>query len=81
MRNVRWEQEPRDIVLESLRKLDRKFDLMAEDVHSINLRMGSVARHMAGLVNSEVDQNGEIDRLKRRVDCIERRLEPSALPE
>lgn len=68
-------QEPKDIVLEYLRRLDHKFDLMADDVRSLNLRMGSVERHLAGLVSSEVDQNGELDRLKLRVERIERRLE------
>lgn len=68
-------QEPRDLVLEHLRRMDRKFDAMAEDIGSIKHRMSAMERHMLGQVASDYGQNDEIDRLKRRVDRIERRLE------
>ena len=70
-------QEPRDLVLEHLRRIDHKVDGVREDLQSLGMRMSAVERHLAGLVTSDVDKSGEIDRLKRRVDRIERRLELS----
>lgn len=68
-------QEPRDIVLEQLRRIDHKIDGLRSEMGSMNLRMAAMERHMLGQLTSEVDQNDEIGRLKLRVDRIERRLE------
>ena len=68
-------QEPRDIVLELLRRIDRNVDGLSKDLISLTLRMAAVERHLAGLVTSDVDHNSELDRLKSRVNRIEHRLE------
>ena len=68
-------QEPRDLVLEHLRRIDRNVDIVREEMSSMNLRMASLERHMLGQMTTDYDQNDELDRLKRRVDRIERRLE------
>lgn len=68
-------EEAPNIVLEYLRRIDRKVDTVIDDVRSLNLRMGSIEHHLSGVHASDVDQTSEIDRLKRRVDKIERRLE------
>ncbi len=47
-------------------------DLVLEHV-----RLGSMERHIAGLHISDVSQNAEFDRLKNRLDRVERRLELS----
>jgi hypothetical protein len=69
--------EPINIVLEHLRKFDRKIDGVHEEVRSGGMRMAALERHMAGIYTSEVDRTSEIDRLRTRVERIERRLELS----
>jgi hypothetical protein len=39
------------------------------------MRLGSIERHFGGLSISEIGQNAEIDRIKQRLDRVERRLE------
>jgi len=67
--------EPRDIVLEYLRRIDRRMESVAEDVKSLGTRMLSVEKHLAAFHTAGSDQMGEIARLKVRVDRIEQRLE------
>ena len=67
--------EPTNIVLEHLRRIDRKVDGLTVDMQQVILRLGSIERHMGGLSISEVNQNAEIDRIKARLDRVERRLE------
>ena len=69
------------MVLEHLRRIDHKVDGLREEMQSMNLRMSAMERHMLGQMTNEYDQNDEIDRLKRRVDRIERRLELADEPE
>ena len=70
-------QEPKDIVLEHLRKIDRKLDTVIEDVRGLNVRMISMEHHMAGMYAGDVATTSEMDRLKLRMDRVERRLELS----
>lgn len=63
------------LVLEHLRHIRSKVDVMAEDVSAVKLRMSAMERHMSGQFINEFGQNEELDSLKRRVDRIERRLE------
>ena len=44
-------------------------------MQQVILRMGAVERHVASLHVSDVGQNCEIDRIKGRLQRIERRLE------
>ena len=44
-------------------------------MRQVILRLGSIERHVAGLNISDVNQNSEIDRIKQRLDRVERRLE------
>ena len=67
--------EPTNLMLEQLRRIDRKVDGVLDEVRHLNLRMGSVERIMSGHFASDVDQNLEIDRIKDRLVRIERRLE------
>ena len=69
--------ETSNIILEHLRHMRGKVDRMSDDMQALNVRMGSVERILAGAYPVEVLQNAEIDRLKSRVDRIERRLELS----
>ena len=67
--------EPTNIVLEHRRRIDRKVDDLAGDMRMVILRLGSIERHFGGLSISEIGQNAEIDRIKERLDRVERRLE------
>ena len=64
-----------NLVLEHLRYLRKGQDALTEDVKMLILRMGSVERSLSAHGVAEVQQNSEIDRLRIRVDRIERRLE------
>jgi tetrahydromethanopterin S-methyltransferase subunit G len=67
--------EPTNIALEHLRRIDRKADDLVGDMRQVILRLGSIERHMAGLNIAEIGQNAEIDRIKERLERVERRLE------
>jgi len=68
--------DPADnVVLEHLRHIRRVVDETREDVKRLVLRTGVVEQHFATFQVSEAGQNVEIDRIKARLDRIERRLE------
>lgn len=62
--------EPDNVVLIMLRKLDEKLDRLSDDVKDMKVRMTNVDEGLAGV-------NRRLDRLETRVDRIERRLELS----
>jgi hypothetical protein len=64
-----------NLVLEHLRHIRFRVDGLSTDMRQVILRLGSVERHIAGLHVSDVGQNAELDRVKERLDRIERRLE------
>jgi tetrahydromethanopterin S-methyltransferase subunit G len=68
-------EETTNLVLEHLRRIDRKVDDLGGDMRQVILRLGSIERHLAGLNVSDVQQNSEIDRIRARLDRVERRLE------
>ena len=70
-------QQTDNLVLEHLRHLRASMDGMREDIQMFTLRMGSVERILAGHQVGEASQNIEVDRLKLRIDRIERRLDLS----
>ena len=60
--------EPESLVLEFLRRMDRKVDQVAEDMRDIKIRMTAIETGLAGV-------QPRIDRVEERLDRIERRLE------
>ena len=64
-----------NLVLEHLRHIRGQVDGMRSDLDTLVVRMGAFERVLSGSYVNDVNQNGEIDRLKSRVDRIERRLE------
>jgi hypothetical protein len=68
---------PDNLVLEHLRHIRADMKATREDIQMLTLRMGSVERILAGHQVGEASQSLEIDRLRLRVDRIERRLELS----
>ena len=65
--------EPDNLILQLLRRVDAKIDRMAEDIQDLKLRMTHVEEGLAGV-------NRRLDRLELRVDRIERRLELADAP-
>ncbi|MGQ0681971.1 hypothetical protein [Bradyrhizobium sp.] len=62
--------QPDNIMLAMLRKIDQRTERMAEDLHDLKVRMTSVEEGLAGV-------NRRLDRLEDRVERIEKRLELS----
>ena len=60
--------EPDNVVLVLLRKIDERIERMAEDLQDLKVRVTSVEEGLAGV-------NRRLDRLDGRVERIERRLE------
>ena len=67
--------EVNNLVLEHLRHIRAVVDETREDVKRLVLRTGLMEQHFATTQVSEAGQNLEIDRIKGRLDRIERRLE------
>jgi len=60
--------EPDNIVLAPLRKIDQRTERMADDLQDVKVRVTAMEEGLAGV-------NRRLDRLEIRVDRIERRLE------
>ncbi len=67
--------DPKDLVLEIVRRIDRKVDDVGDRLGRVELRLSVVEGHLGSIVLSEGGQNADLDRLKARVERIERRLE------
>lgn len=68
---------PSDPVLETLRRIDGKVDAVADELKLMVVRLGTVDRVHARQFVTDIDQDAQIERLKARVDRIEKRLEIS----
>jgi archaellum component FlaC len=62
--------EPDNILLIMLRKIDQRTERMADDLQDLKVRMTAVEEGLAGV-------NRRLDRLEVRVERIEKRLELS----
>ena len=60
--------EPDNIVLVMLRKIDQRTERMADDLQDLKMRVTAVEEGLAGV-------NRRLDRLEVRVERIEKRLE------
>ena len=67
--------EPNNLVLEHLRHIRAVVDEMRAEMKQFTMRMSVADQHIANLHGSEVGQTMEIDRIKERLQRIERRLE------
>jgi hypothetical protein len=65
------------IVLEHLRHIRARVDGIDEDLKALTTRFGVLEGHLAQTHVSEAIQNSELDRIKLRLERIERRLELS----
>ena len=65
--------EPENLTLNYLRRLDAKMDRLIGDVHDVKIRLTSVEEALVGV-------NRRIDRVEERIDRIERRLDLADAP-
>ncbi len=68
-------EEPDNLVLVMLRRLDGKFDRMAEEMREMKGRLTNVEIVISALVTADGRMQHAIDRMSERLDRIERRLD------
>jgi hypothetical protein len=68
-------QETDNLVLEHLRHIHGKVDGIDERLGRVEVRLSVIQGHLGHMFIGEAGQNVDLDRLKRRVERIERRLE------
>ncbi len=66
-----------NLVIEHLRHIRTKVDSIDNRVERVELRLSTVEGHLGNVLISEAGQNAEIDKVSRRLDRIEHRLELS----
>jgi hypothetical protein len=64
-----------NLVLEHLRLMRGDLSDLKESLRNLTTRFGVLEGHMAAFHVAEATQNSELDRVKQRLDRIERRLE------
>ena len=67
--------EPDNVVLAYLRRIDEKVDRLLADVRDLKARMTSLEAQVGHLHLDFAGQSARIDRIETRLDHIERRLE------
>ena len=71
--------QPDNMVVAWMRKLDAKIDRIGEDVREIKQRTTTVEHQIAQVVATEASHyaslSSRLDRLEQRIDRIERRLD------
>jgi predicted nucleic acid-binding Zn-ribbon protein len=60
--------DPANLTLEYLRRMDAKLDRLLDDVHDLKVRMTAVEEAVVGV-------HRRVDRVEARLDRIEKRLE------
>jgi predicted nucleic acid-binding Zn-ribbon protein len=71
-------KSPDNLVLEHSRAIRGDVAAQKEGQERIELRLAAIEGHIASFEISEVRQNGELDKLRQRIDRIEKRLELTA---
>lgn len=70
-------KEPSNLVLTHLRKIDQNVVKLVEDLGELKTAVVALDGHMASFHVQVAGHSSELDRLKARLDRIERRLELS----
>jgi predicted nucleic acid-binding Zn-ribbon protein len=67
--------DPQNLMLVFLRRIDAKLDALSEDVADLKRRMTSLEASVSLLHGDFAGQSARIDRIEARLDRIERRLD------
>ena len=70
-------KEPSSLVLAHLRKIDRNVGKLVDDMSEVKTTVVALDGHMASFHVQTAGHSAELDRIKARLDRIERRLELS----
>ncbi|MGH8479554.1 MAG: hypothetical protein ACREXK_08280 [Gammaproteobacteria bacterium] len=68
-------EHPENLVLEQLRAIRGDIAEIKGDLHFLRQRVGALEQHMATLITMIPTYNDELEKLRKRVSRIERRLE------
>jgi hypothetical protein len=68
-------EDTTNLVLEHLRHMRLMISRIDEKLETVILRLSIIEGHVANFHVSEAAQNAELDRIKRRLDRVEHRLE------
>lgn len=63
-----------NLILEMLRRMDQRMQVMADDIGDIKLRSTATEEHLASIMMSIAGINSRMDKIDARVGHIERRL-------
>ena len=68
-------EEPENMTLRYLRRLDQKMDRVIDDLGDVKVRLSAVERGLGELQVQVGTLNSRVDRLENRVERVERRLD------
>jgi len=71
------QKEPSNLVLAHLRKIDQNVGKLVDDVSEVKTTVVALDGHMASFHVQVAGHGAELDRIKARLERIERRLELS----
>lgn len=64
-----------ELLFEVLKRIPTKLDTLEQKIDDLGVRLLAVEQHMSALQISEYRQNSELDRLRSRIERIEKRLD------
>jgi septal ring factor EnvC (AmiA/AmiB activator) len=67
--------QPENLMLVYLRRIDQKLDRLTEEVQDLKHRMTAVERQLGELFVGHAALQARMDRIEQRLDRIERRLD------
>lgn len=72
---IRVAESIENLVLEYLRRIDRKVDVLTDDARDMKLRMSNVELRLSTMQTGIARIDSRLDRLEMRVERIEKRLD------
>lgn len=64
-------EEPDNLVLSYLRRIDEKMDRLVDDMHDIKVRLTAVEEGLVGVQRRVDRMESRLDRVERRLDLVE----------
>ena len=68
-------EQPDNLILVYLRRIDEKVDRLSEDARDLKARMSGVESALGHLQTQVASVNARIDRVETRLERVERRLD------
>jgi predicted nucleic acid-binding Zn-ribbon protein len=64
-------EEPDNLVVRYLRRIDEKMDRLVDDMHDIKVRLTAVEEGLVGVQRRVDRMESRLDRVERRLDLVE----------